>query len=36
MGPAHAVRFIAEADHHLCWPEWRTAAVQWIADWMER
>jgi hypothetical protein len=33
-GPAHAVRFIADADHHLCLPEWRDEALGWIADWM--
>jgi hypothetical protein len=34
-GPTHSVRLIAEADHHLCWPEWRSEAVGRIADWMD-
>jgi pimeloyl-ACP methyl ester carboxylesterase len=33
-GPAHTVKFIADADHHLCLPEWRDEALGWIADWM--
>jgi dienelactone hydrolase len=33
-GHAHSVRFIADADHHLCWPEWRRQAIDWIAEWM--
>jgi hypothetical protein len=33
-GPAHSIRFIADADHHLCWPEWRDQAMAWIAEWM--
>lgn len=35
-GPTHSVRFLAEADHPLCWPEWRNEANGWIADWMLR
>ena len=33
-GPAHSVKFIAEADHHLCLSEWRDEAFRWIVDWM--
>lgn len=35
-GPAHSVRLIEAADHHLCWPEWRNQAIAWIADWMKK
>ncbi len=35
-GPSHSVRLIADADHHLCWPEWRNEAIGWIADWMAK
>jgi hypothetical protein len=35
-GPAHQVRLIEAADHHLCWPEWRTEAFNWIVDWMKK
>ena len=33
-GSAHSVKFIADADHHLCLPEWRDEAFRWIIDWM--
>lgn len=35
-GPSHSVKFIADADHHLCWPEWRGQAIEWIVEWMRR
>lgn len=35
-GSAHSVKFIADADHHLCLPEWRQEAFAWIVDWMRK
>ena len=35
-GPAHEVRVVPDAEHHLFMPEWRDAAVGWIAEWMRR